>query len=316
MGFLTDRESLNLRLPTIYLDKVSKIANDLDIPKSRVIEMILEDYLVNNPSSIDFEKMFNSLDNSKSAYSKKNMVHQPVKDALLMAGGIGSRLRPFTDEITKPMIPVHGKPLLEHQVELLRHYGVENIYFSICYKGEQIKQYFGDGKRFGMNFFYLKEDKPMGTAYALRLLKRYGIKRPFFMLNADILCDIDLKKFAKAYDANPGKGMIALYTVDDPTSFGVAKMKGNQILDFVEKPKTKRQAPSNLINAGVYLLDSDIIDMVPNKKTMMEYDIFPVLAKKNELTGYKLTSQWFDTGTPERYSDTIENWNGYSWAKK
>jgi NDP-sugar pyrophosphorylase family protein len=155
----------------------------------------------------------------------------------------------------------------------------------------------------------------MGTAYAMRLLKQYITDKPFFMTNSDELKDIDLREFYKTYEKNDALACIALTKVEDPTQYGVAKMDGDRISAFVEKP-TRKQAPSKFINSGLYIIHPSVMDLVPNKFTMTEKHIFPKLAKDGKLFGHKFDGQWFDTGTPERYKLAIEGWSGFSWSKK
>jgi len=228
-----------------------------------------------------------------------------VRKALILAGGKGTRMRPFTYEIPKPMIPVQGKPLLQHIIELNRKHGITDITLSIGYLGDRIKEYFGNGSRFGTNISYLEEKEELGTAGCLNMI-RDEINEPFLMFNGDVLSDIDLTDFISFHEENKSTGTIALTPVDDPSRFGVARLKGSSILEFVEKPK-KGKEPSKLINAGVYLLEPDVFNYVPKGFAMMEKDVFPKLAKEGKLTGYSFTGQWFDTGTVEAYENAIKN---------
>jgi len=125
------------------------------------------------------------------------------------------------------------------------------------------------------------------------------------MLNGDILTDIDLYDFIDFHLKNDGLATIALTPVKDPSRFGVAELKDNRITRFIEKPKTH---VSNLINAGIYVLEPEVIDYVPKGKAMMETDIFPKLAAEGKLFGYPYDGQWFDTGTHESYENAIKNW--------
>lgn len=231
-----------------------------------------------------------------------------VRKALILAGGQGTRMRPFTYEIPKPMIPVKGKPLLQHIIGLNRKHNITEIIISIGYLGDRIKEYFGNGSRFGVNITYVEEKKAMGTAGCLNLVKD-ELTEPFLMFNGDVLSDIDLTDFISFHDENKSLGTIALTPVDDPSRFGVARLKGNNIQEFVEKPK-KGKEPSKLINAGVYLLEPEVLEYVPKGKAMMEKDVFPKLAEEGKLTGYSYTGQWFDTGTVEAYENVIKNWKG------
>lgn len=231
-----------------------------------------------------------------------------VTKAIIMVGGKGTRLRPYTYEMPKVLLPIHGKPMLLHVIEMLKSHGVTDIVLAIRYKGEQIKEYFGDGSRFGVNIKYVKETKPLGTAGPLRLAKKY-LDDSFFLVWGDILSDVDLTDFMHFHKHNEGLATIALTTVDDVTRYGVASLKGSQIVGFVEKPK-KEDAPSNLINSGLALLEPEIIDKyVPQKgAAMIETDVYPKLAKEEKLYGYPFEGQWLDTGTHEAYEKAIREW--------
>jgi len=237
------------------------------------------------------------------------LVKHRVKVAFLLVGGEGTRLRPFTYEIPKPLIPIKGKTLLEHVLDLLRKYQINEAILSVGYKKEQIKDYFGNGGRFGMKISYVEEETPLGTAGPLRLAKD-ALKETFLMMNGDILTDIDLFSMIDQHEETGAMGTIALTTVEDPSRYGVAKLKGNQILEFIEKPK-KEEAPSNLINAGIYVLEPEIFKYIPNEgKAMLEKDVFPKLAKEGKLYGYPFEGKWYDTGTLEAYERVLSEWRG------
>lgn len=232
-----------------------------------------------------------------------------IKTAVIMAGGEGTRLRPLTYELAKPLIPVKGRPLMEHSLELLRHHDIREVFISVGYKAKQIMDYFGDGSRFGMRFEYLIEKKPLGTAGPLKLLKN-KIRSPFLLLWSDILTNIDLNDFANFHFLNNGLATIALKTIEDPSRFGVAVMKGNRILNFIEKPKYKEE-PSNLINSGFVILNPEIFNYLPRKShIMIEKDIYPRLAAAGKLIGYPFEGAWFDTGTHEAYEEALKKWRG------
>lgn len=231
-----------------------------------------------------------------------------VKKAVILAGGKGTRMRPLTYEIPKPMIPVKGKPLLQHIIDLLRKHEIRNAILSTGYMSDKIKEYFGNGSKFGVNLDYSEEKEAMGTAGALSLIKE-KLNETFLMFNGDVLSDIDLEDLIRFHEENGGVATIALTPVDDPSRFGVAKMKGDKILEFVEKP-AKGKEPSKLINAGVYVLEPDILKLIPRGRSMIETDVFPKLAKKGKLFGYHFDGQWFDTGTVEAYEEVIKHWKG------
>jgi len=231
-----------------------------------------------------------------------------VKKAFILAGGKGTRLRPITYEIPKPMVLIHGRPLLEHTIELLKKHDIRDIILSIGYMGDKIREYFGNGSKLGVKITYVEESEPTGTAGALKLAKPLLENCNFIMINGDNLYKIDYSEMIQASLANGAVSTIALTTVPDPTKFGVAKMKGTKIVDFVEKPKLE-DAPSNLINAGIYIFTPKIFEYIPDKHfSMIETEVFPKLIKEEQFYGYVMEGQWLPAGTLEEYEQAIKEW--------
>ena len=228
------------------------------------------------------------------------------KVAIILAGGVGTRLQPITFEIPKPLVLVHDRTLLEHQFDLFKKHGIKNIIISIGYKGDKIKHAIGDGRRFGVNVSYVEEAKPLGTAGPLKLAKPL-ITGTFVTENSDELKDIDLRDMYLFHKENKALVTIALTTVDNPSAYGVAKMQGGKILEFVEKPK-REDAPSNLINSGLYMMEPEVLDYIGDGFSMLEKDVFPKLAQEGKLFGYPFSGQWYNTGTLELYEKAIKEW--------
>ena len=228
--------------------------------------------------------------------------------ALILAGGKGTRLRPLTYEIPKALIPVRGRTLTEHVFDLFKRHGIHEIILAVGHMKDKIKEHFGDGQKFGVHITYLEEEDALGTAGPLRLC-RDRLTETFIVSNGDELKDIDLEEMYQAHKQNKAVVTIALTTVDDPSAYGVAKLSGNRILEFVEKPK-REDAPSNLINSGLYIIEPEVIAMIPAGFAMLEQEVFPKLAKQGKLFGYPFSGQWFDTGNMERYEKAIKEWRG------
>ncbi len=232
--------------------------------------------------------------------------------AILLAGGKGTRLQPLTNTIPKPLIPIDDKNLTEHVFEILKKYEIFDVTLSLGYMAESILDYFKKNKNHGVNLDFIVEQEPMGTAGPLMLMKQKGNypKEDFLVMNADNLFSLDLKKFIDFHNSHNGIATIALYEVEDPSSYGVVEMNEYKITSFVEKPK-KEEAPSKLINSGYYILSPGIFDFVEDADfAMMEKDIFPKLAKLGLLYGHRGDGQWFDTGTHERYEKVKKEWRG------
>lgn len=227
-----------------------------------------------------------------------------IESALLLCGGKGTRLRPITYEMPKALIPVHGKALLEHILDLLKKHNIKKVLISVGYMKDKIEDHFGDGSRFGVDIMYIEENKPLGTAGPLRLARDI-LKETFIVSNGDELKDIDIGKMHELHAKSGAMTTIALTEVADPTKYGVAVMDGSKILKFKEKPKVP---PSNLINSGFYIMEPEILDMVPPGQSSLERDIFPKIAEKGRLFGFPFSGQWFDCGNMERYEKALKEW--------
>jgi NDP-sugar pyrophosphorylase family protein len=233
-----------------------------------------------------------------------------LSTGIILAGGIGSRLRPITHEIPKPLIPLQNKPVIEYNIELFRKYGVGKLILALGYKAEKIKEYFEAHPVPGAEMVFVVEDKPLGTAGPLLLAKNH-LKSTFVVANADELKDINLDDMYRFHKANHAMVTIALTTVADVTKYGVARLQGSRILEFIEKP-SEETAPSRLINAGLYLFEPEVLAYITPGFCMLEKDVFPKLAKQGKIFGYPFTGQWLNTGTLDEYEIAIKEWKGFS----
>ncbi len=243
-----------------------------------------------------------------SVLLKKALGATMPKKAVILCGGVGSRFRPITYEIPKALIPVHGKPIVEHLLDLFKKFGVRDIVLCVGYLKERIREYFGDGAKFGVRIRYIEEDEPLGTAGGIKKAREM-LQEPFFVTNGDELKDVDLTDMYLTHKTNKSSITIALTTVEDPSAYGVADLSGSKILRFIEKP-TKEEAPSNYISSGLYIMEPENIDLIPDGFSMLEKDVFPKVATSGRLFGYPFSGQWFDTGNPERYERALKNWKG------
>ncbi len=231
-----------------------------------------------------------------------------VAKVFILAGGYGIKMRPFTYEMPKPMIPVHGRPILEHIIENLREQGFRDLIVLVGYKGNKIKEYFGDGSKFGVHINYVEEKKPSGTAGPLRINKNLLGKNPFVMYYGDVLAKIDLHELIDYHLENKGLATLSLSSVEDPSAFGSVKLRGARVIGIDEKPK-KADYNSRLVNAGIHIIDPKLIDYVPrNGFIMLEKDVFPKLAKEGKIFGYPFEGQWFDVSTPKIYERAVKEW--------
>lgn len=222
--------------------------------------------------------------------------------ALLLAGGKGTRLRPLTDNIPKPMVPVMGKPLLESTIMNLKKNGITEIIISTCYKSNYIKDYFKDGSEFGVRIKYISEDIPLGTGGAIKNVQRY-VDDAFIIFNSDILSDINIKRLIDFHKSRKADATIAVTHVENPSQYGVIEYDDNKrIKSFKEKPKGK-EITSHFINAGIYIFEPKVLKEIPaNKVVSIEKDTYPSLLQKGyNLYAYESNDYWMDIGNLSKY---------------
>lgn len=233
--------------------------------------------------------------------------HAPTK-AVILCGGKGTRLEPLTLKTPKSMIRVNDRSLIEHMFDLLKRHGITDVILAVGHLRDKIKDHYKDGSEFGMHVQYVEEEEPLGTAGCMHLAKGM-LTDSFIVTNGDELKDINIEEMYEFHKKNRALATIALTTVEDPSQYGVARLQGSNIQEFVEKPK-KEEAPSNLINSGFYILEPEVIGYIPEGFAMFETDVFPKLAAEGKLFGYPFSGQWFDTGTLERYENAKREWKG------
>lgn len=219
-------------------------------------------------------------------------------EAVILAGGLGTRLRPLTYHRPKMLLPVAGKPMIEYVIDLLPD-SVDKVVLAVSYLKEQLEEYFNN-KNDGRKYIIINEESPLGTAGAIKNAES-EITGDFVVLNGDIICSIDIEKMIKNHYSKKAAASISLWRVDDPTRYGVAALsEDNKITGFVEKP-TFNNAPSNMINAGTYILRKGILDIIPkNEKYSMEYRVFPKIIKMG-VYGFVFDGYWMDAGTKDSF---------------
>lgn len=231
----------------------------------------------------------------------------PIRQAVVLAGGLGIKMRPFTFEQPKAMLPVAGKPILEHIITRLRDAGIREITIVLGPKGSRIRDYFGDGAKFAVSLSYVEERQPLGTAAPLRLVRSALTEGPFLLHYGDVLADIDIADLAHFHDAGRAEATLALTTTDDPSLFGAVRMHGARIVDFAEKVGRGREV-SRLVFAGVAILEPDILNRIPKHGlAQLERDVFPKLARERKLAGYLFEGRWYDVGTLEVYEQAVKD---------
>jgi mannose-1-phosphate guanylyltransferase len=220
--------------------------------------------------------------------------------ALILAGGEGTRLRPLTTTVPKPVVPLVDRPFIAFMLDWLRGHGVEDIVISCGHMASGVRNVLGDGSAFGVNLRYVEEPQPMGTGGALKYAEAL-LEDRFFMLNGDVLTDLDLGGQLAQHERTGAIATLALTPVDDPTAYGLVRTDDDGLVtEFVEKPSSD-QIDTRNISAGAYVLDRKVLDMLePEQPASIERDVFPQLVG-NGLYGCVSENYWLDIGTPERY---------------
>jgi len=226
-------------------------------------------------------------------------------------GGTGTRLRPLTDTRPKPMMPLVDRPFVEHQIDLLRRHGIDDVIFSCGYRPDALEAHFGDGSAIGMRVRYVVDPEPLGTAGAVKNAEPLLDGEPFLVLNGDILTDLDLGAVIAAHRRTGGAGTVVLTPVEDPSAFGLVRLRDDGSVEaFVEKPRPEELRPGEpfRINAGTYLLTADALARIPaGRSCSIEREIFPVLADEGSLHGYPSAAYWRDIGTPASYLAAVHD---------
>lgn len=218
--------------------------------------------------------------------------------AVIMAGGSGTRLRPLTCNLPKPMVPVMGKPMSEHIVNLLKKHKFDDIIFTLHYLPDAIRDYFGDGSDFGVNISYsIEEGKPLGTAGCVKAIQD-NLDSTFVVISGDSLTDIDLSAALKFHKEKKSKATLILKRVENPLDYGVVITDGeNRIQRFVEKPGAS-EIFSDTVNTGTYILEPEVmLYVLMGREQDFSNDLFPLLLLRNEpMYGYVADGYWCDIG--------------------
>ena len=222
---------------------------------------------------------------------------------ILMVGGLGTRLRPLTQDTPKPMLKVGNKPILQTIVEKFAEYGFVNITMCVNFNADIIKDYFGDGKEFGVNIDYILEQKRMGTAGALSLLKERP-NEPFFVMNGDLLTNVNFEHIFNYHTLNKATATMCVREYDYEVPYGVVKMNDNKIVEISEKPVQKF-----FVSAGIYMLSPEILDLIPQNEFYDMPTLFEkAISKGKNVISFPIHEYWIDIGRLEEYQKANEEY--------
>ncbi len=223
--------------------------------------------------------------------------------AVVLVGGMGTRLRPLTLTRPKQMLPILHRPMIEHVLEHLARYGVDEAVLSMGYRPDAFMETWPDGLCAGVKLHYAVEPEPLDTAGAIRFAALdAGIADRFLVANGDVLTDLDVAALIAFHDSRGAEATIALHQVEDPSAFGVVPTDdAGRVIAFVEKPH-RDEAPTDLINAGTYVIEATALDRIPDgRRTSIERETFPSMVQDGTLFALADAAYWIDAGTPAQY---------------
>jgi NDP-sugar pyrophosphorylase family protein len=235
--------------------------------------------------------------------------------ALILAGGKGTRLRPLTVYTPKPVVPVMNRPFLLYQIDILARAGITDVVLSLSYQPDKIEDLLGDGSDYGVRLTYVTEPSPMGTGGAYRFAADH-LTQTTVVLNGDILTDLDISRLLRFHREKGSAATLSLKQVADPSAYGLVETdKTDRIVRFLEKPRSEdaRKQKVNTINAGIYVLEPSVLDLIPaNEARSFEYDVFPaILGEKLPFMGFSMgDTYWRDLGNPASYLEAHHDFFG------
>jgi len=222
--------------------------------------------------------------------------------AVILAGGKGTRLHPLTTNIPKPMVPFFDRPVMEHCIKLLAKHDIKDIIITVSYLAKDIMHYFGNGSRWGVKIRYSVETEPLGTAGGVKLIQPM-INDTFVIVSGDAVTDVDLTAAIEMHRSASSVASLMLYEVEDPTQFGLVECDSdNRVTRFLEKPKTS-EIFTNTVNTGIYILEPEVLSSIPyNEVHDFARNLFPRLLHNSEpMYGFKLPGYWCDVGNLLQY---------------
>ncbi|PHO11964.1 alcohol dehydrogenase [Malaciobacter marinus] len=283
-------ESIIFKTPTI-----AKISNT----KEEILKLALSKKLHQIPIVDDSGKILGIQEIEELIKPKEK-----TNKVILMVGGLGTRLRPLTENTPKPMLKVGNKPILQTIVEKFAEYGYTNIVMCVNYKSHVIQDYFEDGKEFGVNIEYILEEQRMGTAGALSLLKEKPTEA-FFVMNGDLLTNVNFEHLHNFHSNNDSMGTMCVREYDFQVPYGVVNIEGSRIKSIEEKP-----THNFFVSAGIYMLDPEVLKYIPENEFYDMPTLFEKLISENKnAISFPLREYWLDIGRIEEYKKANEEYD-------
>ncbi|MFP4195585.1 MAG: sugar phosphate nucleotidyltransferase [Candidatus Woesearchaeota archaeon] len=262
------------------------------------------------------QELLDALDNQIDGVMVKNRSHaielnlsktlkrQHIAQAIILAGG-KHVVEQEGKELPTFMIEINGRTILEHNILMLKRQGIKEFIIAVGYKKEMVKDRLGDGSHFGVSLRYIEEEHPLGTSGVIRKAAPL-INSTFLVCNGDELKEINIKEMFEFHKKQGTSATIAVTTASSTREYGEVVLNGNRVYSFVEKPKSS--TPTNLINAGLYIFDPEVITEAPEGYGRLESDVFPKLADDNNLAGYIFYGKWMDVRNQQSLKHAEMNW--------
>jgi len=294
---ILDGKALDDKIETIYFKEPTVV--NVNNTKEEIINLCTSKKIYQIPV-VDAEGRVVSIDILDELLKPKKRSSKVV----LMVGGLGTRLRPLTDNTPKPMLHVGGRPILQTIVEKFVSYGFTNIVMCVGYKSSIIQDFFEDGSKYGAEIEYVLEDKRMGTAGALTLLKSKP-NEPFFVMNGDLLTNVNFEHLYEFHQNNQAMASMCVREYDFQVPYGVVNVEEGKILSIEEKPVQKF-----FVSAGIYMLNSECIDIIPENKFYDMPTLFEKLIEMNKnAISFPLREYWLDIGRIEEYEKANQEYH-------
>jgi len=229
--------------------------------------------------------------------------------AMILAAGLGTRLRPLTDHLPKPLLPLGGRPLIEYTLLLLRKHGITEVIINLHYQGEKIRQALGDGSRWGMTIRYSEEPRILGTAGGIKNVESLLSREPFLVINSDILVEIRLDRLIERHHREQSAATLVLREDPEVDRWGAVGVDAHhRIRQFLGKPDWRGETLLKRMFAGIHVMDPRVLGYIPGEGFSTIIDVYIEMIQKGErLVGHTVKDYWIDIGTPERYRQAEED---------
>lgn len=285
-------KGLSLQSPVESIVQKSPITASINDSKQKLIQLSAQHNIYEIPLLDESGKIVR-------IESIASLLRTPTYDnpIVIMAGGLGKRLRPLTDSVPKPMLKVGSKPILQIILERFKAQGFSNVILCVNYKSHIIEDFFGDGSKFGLSIRYVKEEKALGTAGALSLVDDIG-QKPFFVMNGDILSDLSFEAMLEFHTNRGSHATMGVREYSYQVPYGVVECEGSKIINITEKP-----TQSFLVSAGIYVLEPQILPLIPKDCFFDMPSLFNLIFSQKQYNShsYLITDYWIDIGRHEEY---------------